>query len=59
MRVVATHTVGENEKDVIIVDILLEGENYKAAYYNTDGEIDVDDIANFTVTDTFARIAKQ
>jgi len=59
MRVVATHTVGEAEKDVIIVDIILEGENYKAAYYNTDGEIDVDDIANFTVTDSFARIPLQ
>jgi hypothetical protein len=48
MRLLATH----NDKRVVIVQFLYEGEDnedLKAIYIQEDGEIDVDDVANFTI----------
>jgi len=55
MRIIATH----NDKEVVIVAFLYEdGTNLKAIYHNEDGEIDDDDVANFVIDDTKARITE-
>jgi len=45
MRILATH----NAKDVVIIAILYEGENLKAVYIDSEGEIDADAAGKFTV----------
>ena len=57
MRLLATH----NDKEVVIIQMLYEGEkneNLKAIFYDGEGEIGVDDVANFVINDTKARITE-
>ena len=43
MRLIALH----NDKKVIICTFILEGENLKAVYVDSEGEIDIDNVENF------------
>lgn len=45
MRLLAVH----NDKRVIIVEFLIEGEILKAVYIDEDGEIDLDSASNFAI----------